>query len=139
MSKILFVCTGNTCRSPMAERLARCDYPQHHWESAGVKTWRTGISPWAGMVLDGWGVDHSGFISRQIETVAPESFDHVVLIGGPAQAMCPPLPDSVTVHKWDVDDPMTDDSMSDEQRLPVYAATAEELRRRIVELVETLG
>jgi arsenate reductase len=138
MARILFVCTGNTCRSPMAERLARHDHPEHHWESAGVKTWRTGISPWAGMVLDSWGVDHAGFASRQVENAEPESFDHVVLIGGPAQAQCPQLPESVTVHRWDVEDPMTDDSMSDEERIPVYAATAKELRKRITELVNEL-
>ena len=134
MARTLFVCTGNTCRSPMAERLARHDFPQHHWESAGVKTWRTGISPWAGMVLDSWGVDHAGFLSRQLEDVAPEGFDHVVLIGDKAQALCPALPESVTVHRWDVDDPLTDDSMSDAERLPIYAATAEELRKRIAAL-----
>ena len=122
----------------MAERLARQAYPQHHWESAGVKTWRTGISPWAGMVLSGWGIDTADFRSRQLETVAPESFDHVVLIGGPAQAQCPALPDSATVHRWDVEDPLTDDSMSDAERLPIYAATAEELKRRIDALVANL-
>src|SRR5687767_10303065 len=95
MARILFVCTGNTCRSPMAERLARRHYPEHHWESAGVRIWRSGLSPWAVPVLDQLGADTADFASRQVETVAPESFDHVVLIGEPAQAwwgghFCPP-------------------------------------------------
>jgi protein-tyrosine-phosphatase len=138
MSKVLFVCTGNTCRSPMAERLARASYPEHDWESAGVRIWRSGLSPWAVPVLEQMGADTAGFASRQIETVAPEGFDHVVLIGDQAQALCPPLPDSVQVHHWDVDDPMPPEDASDENRLPVYAATAEELLRRIHLLAASL-
>jgi protein-tyrosine-phosphatase len=138
MARILFVCTGNTCRSPMAERMARHAYPQHHWESAGVKVWRAGFSPWSEMVMDRMGIDTMAFHSRQLETVAPESFDHVVLIGDQAQAHCPELPATVTVHRWYVDDPLTDDSMTDEERLPVYTATANELKRRIDALVTQL-
>jgi protein-tyrosine-phosphatase len=134
----LFVCTGNTCRSPMAERLARLHYPQHHWESAGVRIWRVGLSPWAVPVLEQLGAGTENFTSRQVETVAPESFDHVVLIGEPAQTLCPPLPDNVQVHRWDVDDPMPADDASDEERLPVYAATAKELLGHIHMLAESL-
>src|SRR4051812_20788936 len=104
MARVLFVCTGNTCRSPMAERLARHAYPQHHWESAGVKVWRAGFSPWAEQVIEGMGIDTMAFHSRQVEDVAPENFDHVVLIGEPAQARCPLLPPEVQVHRWNVDD-----------------------------------
>jgi protein-tyrosine-phosphatase len=147
MARVLFVCTGNTCRSPMAERLARHHYPQHHWESAGVCIRRTGLSPWAVPVLEQMGASTADFLSRQVETVSPESFDHVVLIGAPAQewwgshSCLPSDADKsvcATIHKWDVDDPLTDDDRTGEQRLPVYRATADELLRRIHELAREL-
>jgi len=147
VARILFVCTGNTCRSPMAERLARLHYPQHHWESAGVRIWRSGLSPWAVPVLVQMGAETGGFVSRQIEDAALESFDHVVLIGDQAQEWwgghsCPPSfagkSARATVHRWDVPDPLTDDGMTDAQRHPIYAATAAELLRRIHELALTL-
>jgi protein-tyrosine-phosphatase len=88
---ILFVCTGNTCRSPLAERLARLKFPQHRWESAGVRP-QGGMHPLAARVLGELGGDAEGFNSHFVSDLDLSAYNHVVLIGDAAQRLCPPLP-----------------------------------------------
>jgi arsenate reductase (thioredoxin) len=129
MARVLFVCTGNTCRSPMAERLARRAYPQHRWESAGVRP-TGGMHPLSQHVVRERGGDAEGFDGRNVADLDLAAYDHVVLIGEYAQRLCPPLPPTTARHSWDVPDPY-DAEGTEEERLEVYRNTAEALQRAI--------
>ena len=79
MKQLLFVCTGNTCRSPMAEALARANLPQG-WsvESAGLFADGSPITAQAAAVLAERGIDAGGRPSRQLTQKMCEAADCIV-------------------------------------------------------------
>jgi len=131
--RTLFVCTGNTCRSPMAERMARHFYPGHEWESAGVMP-QGGIHPMSARVLDDHGCDATGFEGRNVADLDLGAFDQVVLIGETAQACSPDPPAGVEVHHWDVPDPY-EVRGSEKVILAAYEESWADLKHRIAKLV----
>jgi protein-tyrosine-phosphatase len=132
--RVLFVCTGNTCRSPMAERLARMLHPDDEWESAGVMP--TGfMHPVTARMLESRGADFLGFVGRDVAEVDLGAFDHVVLIGETARACAPDPPGGVEVHHWDVADPF-EVRGPEADVLAAYERCAEDILRRIAELVD---
>jgi arsenate reductase len=102
MTRVLFVCIGNSCRSQMAEGFARA-YGQGVWEveSAGLMS-ATSIAPLTRQVMEEKGVDLGDQFPKPLDWVQPETFDLVVNLCG-----CP-LPDPLRapVRNWDVDDPI---------------------------------
>lgn len=86
--KILFLCTGNSCRSQMAEGWARAlKGAQIEPYSAGIET--HGLNPLAVRVMAEAGVDISGQKSKATEAVADVPFDYVVTVCGHANETCP--------------------------------------------------
>jgi len=132
--RVLFVCTGNTCRSPMAERLARHHYPQHTWESAGVIP-AGGMHPMTRRVLKESGAETGNFASRDVASLDLGSFDAMVLIGRTAQAVAPEPPVNVQTYFWDVADPY-EVVGKDNEVLAAYLACREDLEQKIKELVD---
>ena len=86
--KLLFLCTGNSCRSQMAEGWARAlkgDVIEAY--SAGIET--HGLNPLAVKVMAEVGVDISGQRSKTVEAVKDVPFDYVVTVCGHANETCP--------------------------------------------------
>jgi protein-tyrosine-phosphatase len=131
--RTLFVCTGNTCRSPMAERLARLLYPEHTWESAGVLP--SGLlHPVAAKVLRERGADTLRFRGRYVGSLDLSQFNHLVLIGESARDLTPPAPEQVKVHFWKIPDPFNAIG-SPEYVCNVYRGCADILQEYIDRLV----
>ena len=89
--KILFLCTGNSCRSQMAEGWARAlkaDVIDAY--SAGIET--HGLNPQAVRVMAEAGVDISGHRSKNVAELQAVPFDYVVTVCGNAHEMCPMFP-----------------------------------------------
>ena len=131
--RTLFVCTANTCRSPLAERLARMLWPEHSWESAGVLPdgW---MHPLSERVIAERGGDAGDFEGRDVMNLELGGFDHLVLIGETARNLAPDPPQGVSVHYWDVPDPfLAQGSM--EYVLETYRACADDLVWRIAGLL----
>jgi protein-tyrosine phosphatase len=84
--RVLFVCLGNICRSPMAEALFRHKVKQAGLQevmiidSAGTGDWHIGHPPHAGTrnILKHHGIDDTGLIARQIEPADLAAFDYVI-------------------------------------------------------------
>jgi arsenate reductase len=102
MTRILFVCVGNSCRSQMAEGFARA-YGQGVWEveSAGLMP-ATIIAPLTRRVMEEKQIDLGDQFPKPLDWVRLETLDLVVNLCG-----CP-LPDTLQapVRNWDVDDPI---------------------------------
>ena len=105
--KILFLCTGNSCRSQMAEGWARhLKGNQFEAYSAGVET--HGLNPNAVKVMAEVGVDISSHKSQHIDEFQDVELDHVITVCGHAHESCPIFPGATKVsHKGFDDSPAT--------------------------------
>ena len=135
--KILFLCTGNAARSQMAEGLARADHGDVlEVFSAGSRPagW---VHPLAIRALADVGIDAAGQTSKSADQFINEPFDVVVTVCDSASQDCPNWPGAKRIEHWPIVDPSygPDDPATRPGR---FAATRDELRQRIDELVKTL-
>ena len=131
--RVLFLCTGNSCRSQMAEGWA--NRLGHEWleaRSAGIEA--HGKNPRAIAVMREAGVD----ISHQESTrVTPEMLawaDLVVTVCGHADEHCPVLPSGVQKKHWPLEDPAKATG-TEEQIMAKFRATRDEVRGRAEGLI----
>ncbi len=102
--KVLFVCTGNSARSQMAEGFARC-FGKRRVEarSAGMEPSR--LNPFAVAVMREKGIDISGQQSKAFDWDLVRQMDVVVTVCGHANESCPILPPEVQRIHWSLEDP----------------------------------
>ena len=104
MKKILFLCTGNSCRSQIAEGLANDIFDSsYNIESAGTE--KHGVNPYAIKTLKEIGIDISNYKSKNINLDELNRFDLVITLCGDAKDKCPILDQSVKRIHWDLKDP----------------------------------
>tara|TARA_B100000700_G_C14480879_1_gene595102 strand:+ start:138 stop:563 length:426 start_codon:yes stop_codon:yes gene_type:complete len=104
MKKILFLCTGNSCRSQIAEGLANSILDSsYNIESAGTEA--HGVNPNAIATLKEIGVDISNYKSKSIHLDELNRFDLVITLCGDAKEKCPILNKGVKHIHWDLKDP----------------------------------
>lgn len=133
--RVLFLCTGNSCRSQMAEGWARAlKSDEIEATSAGVET--HGLNRRAVTVMAEAGVDISGHRSTHIDDVIDDGFDYVVTVCDHANENCPFFPGEVMrVHKGFEDPPrLTEGPEDEEEILAIYRRVRDEIRA----YVETL-
>jgi arsenate reductase (thioredoxin) len=136
--KILFLCTGNSCRSQMAEAWARhlkgdCIEPY----SAGIET--HGLNPDAVRVMAEAGIDISRQRSKHLDELRDVQFDYVVTVCGHAQEHCPVFPGKTKVIHVGFDDPprLAAGAATEEERLAPYRRVRDEIRRFVMGLPST--
>jgi len=137
--KVLFLCTGNSCRSQMAEGWARAlkgDVIEAY--SAGIET--HGMNPHALRVMAEAGVDISGQHSKRVDTLLDVPFDYVVTVCGHANETCPRFPGRATVVHQGFDDPpkLAQGATTEEEILAPYRRVRDEIRNYIERLPEAL-
>lgn len=138
--KLLFLCTGNSCRSQMAEgwtRLLKGD--QIDVWSAGVET--HGLNPFAVKVMAEAGVDISGHQSTHVREVLDIPFDYVITVCDHARESCPLFPRPVKkIHK-SFDDPpyLSKSAKTEEEKLKIYRRVRDEIREFVETLPESLN
>jgi arsenate reductase len=105
MIKVLFLCTGNSCRSQMAEGFAHA-LGQGILEpySAGLKP--SHVNPRAIQAMREAGVDISGQTSKGIDDDLLRKIDIIITLCGHAEAMCPMTPPGIKRMHWPIDDPV---------------------------------
>ena len=137
MRNILFVCTGNSCRSQMAEGWAR------HLGSGLVEARSAGIeahgqNPRAIAAMSEVDVDISRQDSTQLTTGMLEWADLVVTVCGHAVEHCPVLPATTRKQHWPINDPatVTDD---EDTVVAVFGACRDEIRQRVEDLLVQIG
>lgn len=127
--KVLFLCTGNSCRSQMAEGWARALKGEEiEAYSAGLET--HGLNPNAVKVMAEAGVDISSQQSKTLDDVMDIDFDCVVTVCDHAHETCPLLPGQTKVMHVGFDDPprLAQNASSEEEALDHYRRVRDEIR-----------
>ena len=137
--KILFLCTGNSCRSQMAEGWARAlkgDVIEAY--SAGIEA--HGLNPSAVHVMAEAGVDISRQTSKNVAELLDVPFDYVVTVCGHANEHCPLFPGRAQVVHVGFDDPpaLARQAEGGEAKLDCYRRVRDEIRRFVEGLPESL-
>lgn len=138
MTRVLFLCTGNSCRSQMAEGWTnhlRKDFKAY---SAGVA--KHGLNPFAVAVMAEAGVDISTHESKLVDELPNVSFDYIVTLCGDAAENCPFLPGKgKRVHRGFDDPPLLSKDIEDEEeKLGVYRRVRDEIRAMVQGMPESL-
>ncbi|WP_456387451.1 arsenate reductase ArsC [Desulfolithobacter sp.] len=127
--KILFLCTGNSCRSQMAEGWARVLHSDiiDVW-SAGIE--RHGLNPKAVRVMNEAGVDISTQSSTLIEELPEQDFDYVITVCDHAHESCPFFPGHTRIIHQGFDDPprLAATAKSEEEALACYRRVRDEIK-----------
>jgi len=136
-TKILFLCTGNSARSQMAEALIKV-------RSSGlVKAWSAGSDPkplhlnTIRVMREAYGLDLSAQKPTHLDKFVNRRFDWVISLCDRVREVCPDFPGQPEVIHWSVPNPATGEP--DEITYPLFQATAVELSRRIEFLLAVLS
>jgi arsenate reductase len=138
--KVLFLCTGNSCRSQMAEGWARHlkeDVLEAY--SAGIET--HGLNPNAVKVMAEAGVDISAHSSKLLSDVMNIQFDYVVTVCDHASENCPVFPGDAKIIHVGFDDPpkLAKEAGTEEQALDCYRRVRDEIMQFVETLPEALN
>ncbi|MDA9592207.1 arsenate reductase ArsC [bacterium] len=124
--KLIVICTGNTCRSQIAEGLLKSKYPEAEIYSAGTHP-EIQVNPYAVQAMAEVGYDISRQYPKLVTDFIHEEFDYVLTVCDSAQETCPVFPNAKNrVHNSFVD-PSRSSYESDEHALEVYKNTVKEI------------
>ncbi len=138
--KVLFLCTGNSCRSQMAEGWARAlrgDSIDAY--SAGVEP--HGMNARAVKVMAEAGVDIRGHHSKHLDELKEVTFDYVVTVCDHANEACPMFPGKTKVIHVGFDDPprLAQTAKTEEEALVHYRRVRDEIRRFVEQIDQYLA
>jgi len=131
--RVLFVCTGNSARSVMAEALLRT-HAGRGFEVHSAGTEPKGINPMTLQVLAESGIDASWARSKSVREFAGQSFDYVVTVCDQARQACPVFPGGGTRLHWGYEDPAAAVG-TDEERLKVFRRVLTQLGQRVHQFI----
>jgi len=135
----MFLCTGNSCRSQMAEGWAR------YLKKDSLEAWSAGVDPHgmnprAIQVMSEVGVDISSHHSKNVTEVMDVPFDYVITVCGHADETCPTFPGPTRVVHVGFDDPpkLAQEAKTEEEALSHYRRVRDEIQTFINGLPENL-
>jgi arsenate reductase len=130
MKRILFLCTGNSARSQMAEALLRhLGGDEYEVYSAGTKP-KSEVSPFAIEVLKERGIPTKGLYTKNVREFVQLEIDLVVTVCDNARQTCPHFPGAKQMEHWSLEDPAAFQGTYDEI-LFVFRETRDEIEKRI--------
>lgn len=137
MTKVMFLCTGNTCRSQMAEGFAR------ELGKGLVEVYSAGLMP-AGVVhsraiavMKEAGIDISNQKSKAIDTELLEKMNVIVTLCGNAEAFCPMTPPAIKRLHWPIEDPVAATG-TEEEVMQGFRKARDGIKGRIVDFISSL-
>lgn len=137
--KILFLCTGNSCRSQMAEGWARALKPDR-FEAYSAGLVAHGLNPNAVRVMKEVGVDISGHRSKTAEELKDQGFDYVITVCGHAHETCPTFSGKGKVIHRGFDDPpaLARSASNEEEALGEYRRVRDQIKAFVETLPESI-
>ena len=136
LARVLFLCTGNSSRSQIAEALAT-QLTDGAIRAVSAGSQPKPLHPNAVRVMGERGIDLSGRRSKHLSEFAGERFDYVVSLCDRVREVCPEFPGGPAAIHWSIPDPARAPG-SDEETLPAFEAVAGELSVRIGFLIEAI-
>lgn len=125
--KILILCTGNSCRSQMAEGFLKSFNSQLKVSSTGTKP-ADKINPYAVKAMKEIGIDISAGIAEDVEKYISQSFDYVITVCDNAKESCPVFSGDVKVQLHIPFDDPADANGTEEEVMPVYRRVRDEIK-----------
>jgi len=137
VKKILFLCTGNSCRSQMGEGFMR-HMAGNKFEvfSAGVEP--TQVNPYAIKVMAEAGIDISSHQSKSVDEFLEQEFDYVITVCNHAKQICPVFPGQYERIHWDIEDP-ADAKGSEQEKLAFFRKIRDEIKEKCLEFLNKLN
>lgn len=131
--RVLFICTGNSARSQIAEALLGSMGSDFEPLSGGTEP--KGVNPYTIRVLGETGIDWSRAQSKQLTGFIGRPFDYVITVCDRARQACPFFPGPHETLHWDIEDPAEVEG-TDEQKLEGFRRTRTEIAERLRPFVE---
>jgi arsenate reductase len=136
LMNILFLCTGNSCRSQMAEGWARALANENVTiQSAGIEA--HGKNPRAIAVMAEAGIDISTQESTRVDDDMLQAADLVITVCGHADEYCPTLPMETSKEHWPLEDPARA-SGSEDEIMKVFRASRDDIKQRVSNLLQRI-
>ncbi|QGJ70168.1 Arsenate reductase ArsC [Planctomycetales bacterium 10988] len=136
--RVLVLCTGNSCRSQMAEALWE-QLGEGKWDSESAGSHPSGyVHHLAIEVMKEIGLDISTHRSQSVNEFQNESFDLVITVCDNAKESCPVFPGGTETLHWPFDDP-ADATGTDEEKLSVFRRVRDEIRSTIQNYLSNKG
>lgn len=127
--RVIFVCTGNSARSQMAEALLRREGgDRFDVVSAGVEP--RGVNPLTIRALDEVGIDIAAARAKSVTEYLGQPFDYVITVCDRARESCPVFPGGAETLHWGFDDPAEAEGTA-EERLAVFRVVLTEIAGRV--------
>ncbi|OIP50532.1 MAG: arsenate reductase [Deltaproteobacteria bacterium CG23_combo_of_CG06-09_8_20_14_all_60_8] len=139
-ARVLFLCTGNACRSQIAEGWARRLLgDQYEVYSAGIE--KHGLNPMAVKVMAEAGVDIARQVSKLLSELPGQDFDFVITVCDHAREACPLFPGKAKLIHRSFDDPprLAAQAATEEEALAPYRRVRDEIEAFVRSLPELLG
>jgi arsenate reductase len=124
--RVLFLCTGNSARSQIAEGILR-HLAGDEYDVFSAGTTPKGLHPLSVEVMKESGIDVSKYVSKDLTRFLGQSFDYVITVCDRARQQCPVFPSAAPIH-WGFDDPAEADLPV---QLEVFRRVRDEIRQRI--------
>ena len=132
-SSVLFLCTGNSCRSQMAEGWLR-HLAGTRFDVASAGTHPVGLNQRAVTVMKEAGVDIAHHRSTRVDELMGNRFDYVITVCDRARETCPTFPGATSALHWSFDDPAGAQG-EEAARLAVFRRVRDEIAQRVQEFV----
>lgn len=132
--KVLFLCTGNSCRSQMAEGFLR-HLASDRFDVASAGTHPVGLNPEAVEVMREIGIDISSHRSKDVGEFLGQAFPYVITVCDRAKESCPIFPGATVYYQWPFDDPAAALGPS-EQRRAIFRRVRDEIADRVRQFID---
>lgn len=134
--KVMFLCTANSCRSQMAEGLAR-ELGKGVLEPCSAGLFAFHVHPSAIAVMNEIGIDISNQKSKGIDAKVVRNMDFIITLCGHAEATCPTTPPGIKRIHWPIDDPVGTQG-TEEEVLTAFRKTRDEIKGKIEYFINEL-
>ena len=128
-TRVLFLCTANSCRSQMAEGFLR-HLASDRFEAASAGAQATRVNPDAVRVMKEVGIDISAHRSKDVSEFLGQPFTYVVRVCDRAKQTCPIFPGAFRYFDWGLDDPAAAEG-TEAERLAVFRRVRDEIGERV--------